>query len=241
MARSAIAFFFCDYFNLCDDVYVKRLFRYFYLERPLKARYNTFWPVSKLLNLLSSWHPLENLDLKTLTLKTAALIALTCSDRGQSIHLANINDMQINDDHIEFVIFKRTKTTRKVLKPIILKCVSSDNENLSVAKCVLEYKKRTEPYRNSDRNNFQLFISWKTFKSVTKQTISRWLLTALSLAGIDTEQYKSHSYRGAGLSYAYNKGVSLEKIVQAGRWTNSNTFKTYYIRVRTVTVGDYSF
>ena len=228
LARSTISYFLCDFFKLSEDVFVKRLFRYFYVERPLKARYVTFWPVSKLLELLSSWHPLENLDLRKLTLKTVALISLTSSDRGQSVHLANVKNTVVKDDSIEFVIFDRIKTTRKILKPIVIKCVSSDIDELNVCKCVKEYLSRTNPHRNSEANNFQLFVSWKNFKAVTKQSISRWLLTTLSLAGIDTGKYKAHSFRGAGLSHAYSKGVPLEKIVEAGRWSNSNTFRTYY-------------
>ena len=166
MARSAISYFLCDFFKLSEDVFVKRLFRYFYVERPLKARYVTFWPVSKLLELLSSWHPLENLDLRKLTLKTVALISLTSSgsDRGQSVHLANVKNTVVKDDSIEFVIFDRIKTTRKILKPIIIKCVSSDIDELNVCKCVKEYLSRTNPHRNAEANTFQLFVSWKNFK-----------------------------------------------------------------------------
>ena len=57
----------------------------------------------------------------------------------------------------------------------------------------------------------KLFLSWATKKEVTKQTISRWLTIVLALSGIDTNKFKAHSYRGAGLSAAYAKGVSIEK------------------------------
>ena len=67
VARSALSFFMCNSFNLTEDRIVARLFRYFYLHRPLKAKYFVYWPVSQLLNHLSDLHPICNLTLKELT------------------------------------------------------------------------------------------------------------------------------------------------------------------------------
>ena len=132
--RSAISFFTLDKFSLSEDVYIKRLFKFFYKERPLRPKYTTFWPVATLLDYLKTLHPMEELSLKLLTLKTVALIALTSSDRGQSIHLANINNMSVAEDHIDFVIKDRIKTTKKFLKPTIVRCVVSNIDELNVAK-----------------------------------------------------------------------------------------------------------
>ena len=40
--------------------------------------------------------------------------------------------------------------------------------------------------------------------------------------------FSAHSYRGASLSSAYDKGVSLNDILKAGDWTNSDTFLNPY-------------
>ena len=228
-ARSSISFFSLDSLEIGNDVYVKRLFRYFYLHRPIRPKYATFWPVNKVLKLLKSWHPIEELDIKTLTLKTLALIALTSSDRGQTLHLLNLKDMAFEGDHINFVIFSRVKTTRRVLKPTIVQCLSSDDEDLSVSSYVKAYIEKTKDWRSPDiSNSSQFFLSFKTHKPVTKQSIARWLTHVLSLAGIDTEKFSSHSYRGAGLSAAYKRGASIEAILKAGNWTNVGTFKSFY-------------
>ena len=55
----------------------------------------------------------------------------------------------------------------------------------------------------------QLFLSWATQKPVTKETILHWLIMTLAMAGIDTAQFKAHSYRGAGLSGAHAKGATV--------------------------------
>ena len=134
---------------------------------------------------------MESLSLKQLTLKTLALIALSSSDRGQSLHLANIRDIEISDDCIKFLIKSRIKTTRKTLKPSIVSCTSSTVPELDVAKYVSHYMSVTEPLRQE--GCIQLFISWKTFKAISRPSLARWLKDVLSLSGIDTSIYKGHS------------------------------------------------
>lgn len=74
----------------------------------------------------------------------------------------------------------------------------------------------------------QLFLSYVTKKPVSKQTISRWLKEVLKIANINTGIYSAHSFRGASLSHALNKGAKMEDIIRHGDWTNARTFKTYY-------------
>ena len=168
---------------------------------------------------------MDSLSLKQLTLKTIALIALSSSDRGQTIHLASIKNMTTSKDKVQFVIRDIVKNTRKILKPTIITCISTDLEELNVALYVQYYIKTTSSYRNGED---QLFISWASKKPVCRQTLARWLTTVLGMAGINTETFKAHSYRGAGLSKAYQKGASLDQIVKAGNWSNSCIFKNYY-------------
>ena len=68
--RSSINFFTANSLNLDDDIFIKRLFKYFYNVRPIQPKYKTFWPVSKLLEFLKTLFPLSDLNLKLLTLKT---------------------------------------------------------------------------------------------------------------------------------------------------------------------------
>ena len=223
--RSAINFFTLSYLDLENNIFMKRLFKYFYKERPLKPRYTTFWPVDKLLNFLKSWHPFSELSLKQLTLKTISLIALTSSDRGQTIHLASVNNMKIYPNKIDFIIRDKVKNTRKILKPSIITCVSSPIQELDVASYVTQYIERTKEFRDEKG---QLFISWINKRPVSRQSTARWLKQTLSLAGIDTTIFKAHSYRGAGLSKAFQRGASINQIVTAGNWANASTFQHYY-------------
>ena len=223
--RSSINFFTLNFLDLENNIFVKKIFKFFYRSKPLKPRYTTFWPVNKVLDFLKNWYPIEDLSLKDLTLKTIALVALTSSDRGQTLHLASVENMEVLPDKILFVIRERVKNTRKVLKPTIITCISSDITELDVALHVSKYIERTSEFRDEGG---KLFLSWASKKPVTKQTLARWLKIVLHLAGIDTNTFKAHSYRGAGLSKAYQKGASIEQVVAAGNWANSQIFQSYY-------------
>ena len=194
--------------------------------RPKKSKYLVYWPVSQLLDYLKSLHPPDSLTLKDLTLKTLSLIAITSSDRGQTLQKINVNQMHFGEDAISFIITDRLKTTRRVLKPRVVKCISSDEPSLNVFLYVKEYLARTSTFRQS--NDSQLFLSWATKRPVTSPTLARWLKQTLFKAKIDTKMFSAHSYRGASLSSAYSKGISIREIVAAGDWTNADTFHKHY-------------
>ena len=218
-------------FNLGEDPIICRLFKYFYNARPQLKRYLTYWPVAKVLNFLSKWHPASSLSLKQLTLKTIALIALSSSDRGQTLDLLDINNVEIKDSGISFIVSKKLKHHRKSINPKSVNCVQSDIDSLNVSSYVTSYMEKTSALRQNENGKLspaKLFLSWATKKEVSKRTISRWLTTVLALSGIDTNKFKAHSYRGAGLSAAYAKGVPIEKIIAHGNWKDAGTFRRHY-------------
>lgn len=231
--RSSLSFFCPKELNIGENHIILRLFKAFYRKRPSQPKYLVFWPVEKLLDLLASWHPPNTLDLKHLTLKTLALISLTSSDRGQTIHAMNIESVHIDKDNVTFVIFDRLKTSKRFPKPKTVKCVSSKLPSLNVCDYVLCYLNRTlcfraKAVREGLKKPVQLFLSWKTKAPVSRKTLSRWLTTTLTLADIDVEKFQAHSFRGAGLSAAKDRGATMKMILSAGDWTNVKTFKNFY-------------
>ena len=57
-------------------LFIVRLLKGMFHVRPPEPRYRFTWDVNVLFRFLESWFPLSALDLKQLTLKTAALVAL---------------------------------------------------------------------------------------------------------------------------------------------------------------------
>ena len=226
-ARSALSFFAGNSsLDLSNDPTINKLFKYFYRTRPKKAKYFVYWPVQNLLNYLKSLYPLGSLSLKILTMKTLALVALSSSDRGQTINKMDIKNMHIGEESLTFVISDRLKNTRRVLKPKIIKCPATPDPSLSVISHVKHYIEVTSSFRRPEDS--KLFLSWATKRPVSCPTLARWLKTVLKAAGIDTEVFSAHSYRGASLSSAYSKGVSLSEIVRSGDWSSTETFLTHY-------------
>jgi len=64
-------------------------------------QYQSTWDVQLLLSYLSKLNLLENLDLKSLTLKLVMLVALVSAQRGQSLRMAHINFMKDTPFFIE--------------------------------------------------------------------------------------------------------------------------------------------
>ena len=132
---------------------------------------------------------------------------------------------------VVFVVDTKLKTTKRVLKPKLVKCVNSSSPSLNVCDYILAYLNKTIAFRSAavaagNPKPTQLFLSWITKKPVSKATIACWLKSVLHLAGI--YNFGAHSYRGARLSKAFRKGLSIESIIKAGDWTNANTFHRFY-------------
>ena len=49
-------------------------------------------------------------------------------------------------------------------------------------------------------------------------------------AGIDTNEFKGHSVRGAATSKANKQGLSTQDIVDRANWSNAKTFMKFYYR-----------
>ena len=88
---------------------VSRLFKYFEKKRPTVPRYSVTWDVNSVLAFLKSWHPIKELSLKQLTLKTCMLIALCSSDRAQTIHQMRVDRCVTTARGVEFPIFLQTE------------------------------------------------------------------------------------------------------------------------------------
>ena len=211
------------------------MFQSFYKLRPSFPRYTVTWDVGKVLRFLASWHPPSALTLKQLTLKTVALIALTSSDRAQTIHALRVDRVSITNQGLEFVIFDRLKTSRSGHPAKVVKCVSWDAQELDVAFYVQMYMNKTfnlrwRSYRRGLGKPVQLFLSHKTGLPVSKSTISRWIKEVMRMAGIDTNTFLPGSTRGASVSAAARRGASITNILIAGDWTNLGTYQRFYGR-----------
>ena len=195
--------------------------------KPTRARYSETWDVNKVLLYLQSLSPIAKLPLKMVTLKLAMLIALTQASRTQSIHLLSISNIKKGYDSYTLQysdVLKQTKPGKNI--PVAKLKAYPVDRRLCVIFTLKEYLIRTENIRDG---NTCLFISYvKPHGSVSRDTISRWLRTVMSNAGIDCTRFKTHSIRSASVSKAKCQFVPIDQILKKAGWSNTKTFGVYY-------------
>jgi len=200
-----------------------------YKIRPSKAKYNTTWDPSVVLDYLATLEPLISLSLKDLTLKTVTLLSMCTAHRVQTLAAIERSDIHVGQSGIEIFISAQIKTSKHGRKqPTLVLPFFDANPSLCAARCVLFYAEKTKSLENDDK----LFRSLtKESKSVTSQTISRWIKHALKNAGINTNVFGAHSVRHAATSHALKQGVSIDTIRERAGWSeNSSVFARFYNR-----------
>ena len=195
--------------------------------RPPKPRYKEIWDVKLVFNYLRKFSPAKSLSLKNLTLKLVMLMALISAQRVQSLHLLNLEKMQLKNNKAVFVIDHLLKQSRpgNAGKILDLQAYPADRRL-----CVLTYLKQyiaaTQELRADEK---YLLISYKRpHKRISTQTVSRWIKSTLAAAGIDVNVYKAHSTRAAATSAAHKSDVPVAEVLEAAGWAKELTFRKYY-------------
>lgn len=154
---------------------VQRFFRGVANLRPAAPKYDSTWDPQIVLRFLSSWHPNEDLNLGSLTLKLVTLLALVTGHRMQTLALIDIRNIyQANERALEIKIPDRIKTSGLNRKqPVLRLPFFTQKKAICAATTLLIYLEKTKDIRGSIN---KLFISFKKpHKAVGAQTISRWI------------------------------------------------------------------
>ena len=155
------------------------------------------------------------------------LICLTTGQRGQTIHKMDVSYIQEMNGRYRITVCDKLKQTKpgRHLEAIDLFAYPNDKK-LFVVEDLKEYLYRTEQLR---KGHSKLLLSYfKSFKPVSKNTISRWIKQILEAAGIDIKKYSAHSSKAASTSSCKAKGLNLAEIMKSAGWSNSSTFARFY-------------
>ena len=192
---------------------------------PVQALVPT-WSVGKVLVMLKKWHPAEGLDLKTLTLKVAMLLALATARRCSSLAMLSLKPgyYKLGETRLQFQPLGLEKQTRldHIAPPIDIEAF----EDISVdpVSYVKEYILRTQAVRETE----QLFVTViPPHKAVSKTVISAWLSQVIRLSG---QQGTGGSVRSSATSKAVSFGSSVEAVLKAGDWSRESTFRRFYFK-----------
>lgn len=207
---------------------IRRFFKGVGNIRPPQKKYDSTWDPKIVLNFISQWTCGEETSLEQLSKKLVTLLALVTGQRMQTLSLIDTRDIQSVDDHIEIKIPGRIKTSgpRRMQPTLILPRYRAD-PSVCPAYTLECYVQRTEKLRKQKHN---LFISFRRpYKTVSPQTLSRWVKDTLHKSGIDTNVFSAHSTRHASTSAASRRDINIDIIRKAAGWSeNSDTFAKFY-------------
>jgi integrase len=201
--------------------------------KPPNPKTNAVWDVNILVNHWEQAPQNSELSQKELTLKTVSLLALTAIPRASELALLKTEWLIKKDDAYTFQIEGRAKHSRhgKPTPPITY-TKFEPNPKICPLRTVDDYLKVTEPIRNKEDNPMNRFFVCcnKPHGPASKATIRRWLLEAMTVAGIDTNHYKAHSTRSSASTKAKAKGVPLTIILERGNWKSKLVWERHYYR-----------
>ena len=157
----------------------------FLVNKPI-SRYDETWDVALVLRHLETLYPHNEITLKNLSLKLVMITLLTSGQRGQTVHLMSLNDMQMLQDRCRIHIIEHAKTSKpgsSAPLTIVIKQYLANEKICPLISTLRDYLARTNPLRCGEN---KLFIGYqRPYKTVTRQTMSRWVKVVMNDAGID--------------------------------------------------------
>lgn len=230
--RSALANFIIlpGYSSLSNHPLVKRFMKGVFNLKPTLPRYTKTWDASQLVKFLKSLYPNSDLSLKLICLKTASLLTLLSGQRIHTVHLIQVQNIDLTENAAICYIKDLTKCTKpsNPNKPLRYLAFPED-ESLCPVKCLTEYIERRKIFLKNEEGRL-FFTHAKPHHIASKDTVARWVREAMRFAGINTDVFKPHSIRSASTSKAKAKGVPMDVILRHGTWSQSSTFFKFYYR-----------
>ncbi len=196
--------------------------------------------------------PLDSVELRYLSVKTALLTALTSIKRVGDLQAFSVSEecLVFGPDYSHVVLRPRPGYVPKVPttpfrdQVVNLQALPSEEADPALAllcpvRALRIYVERTRSFRSSE----QLFVCYggqQKGKAVSKQRLAHWIVDAIALAYQSQGEpcpmgVRAHSTRSVASSYALAHGASLADICRAAGWATPNTFARFYnLRVEPV-------
>jgi len=156
-----------------------------------------------------------------------ALIAFATGQRAQNLSAIKIDDI-VWGSSVQITVSKIIKTTTVSKSNPVLVLPAFEDKSLSPVVALQHYVNVTSTLMMSN----DLFIGiTKPHNNVGSQTISRWLVTVLKLAGVDVIKIHAHSFRHSSTFKASGLGVNIDTIFKRVGWSmGSKMFAKFYKR-----------
>jgi hypothetical protein len=204
------------------------------------------------------FEPLEQVDIRALTLKTVFLIALASAARVGELAALSAQEgyIRVKEDKSKVTLCPFQAFLAKnqrgsdppreyAIKALHPHVPDDDPERLLCpVRAIRLYLKRTNKTRGNRKKLF-LSLSPKSTSEIGANTISRWLRDTIKLTYQSQNsseiqkllQVSAHEVRAIATSLVAWKNVSIHDIMKAAYWRNHNTFTGFYLRDMTASTG----
>ena len=210
-----------------DHPHVKQYIKGVFNKDPPKPRYVSTWDPQCVIDLLKSWYPAKSLSLLQLSKKVVMLILLVTGQRGQIITALNVDRMELKHSMVTFHIRNEDlKQGRQNHRPDPIKLRAFPDKRVCVVHYVKTYLERTLDLRKKEKQ--LVLTACRPHKAASRDTISRWVKSVMTEAGVDVATFKPGSTRAAASSKACAAGVAIDLILKAGGWSTETTFSRWY-------------
>ena len=256
-----------DYFDpsivdIKNSQALSRLVCKFFNEKPASVNRVLPWDLGVVLQALRKppFEPLEDINLKLLTLKTVFLFALASGRRRSEIHSLDFGSIAWSDkDGVRYFsarpllgfLPKNQKASDPISQLITIPSLKgflnsgwdeSEDRFLCPVRSLVSYLDRTADIRGVKK---RLFVSFQSGKQsdICSMTISSWIRNTIKLAYADSsfqtpENIRPHSVRSAAASWAYKGGVSFPHLMESCYWHSQNSFTSFYLKDCCAQSGD---
>ena len=124
-------------------------------SRPVSCKYNTIWDANLVLKCFELWDVNSNLSLLSLSIKLCALLALTTSQRCQTLAAIKISNIRfLENQAVDILITDRLKTSRFQSNTVLSLPSYSCNSKLCPVQTLKDYMSRTEIIRKEEQYLF---------------------------------------------------------------------------------------
>lgn len=196
-----------------------------YHHNPGGPRYERFWNVNKIFDLFRKWGSNVFLSLKLLTFKTALLILLVTSQRGQTVVNLDVSTLELGTEAVfRLKVLLKHNRPGDPLDTVILRPYP-DEPILCVVTTLKAYLSRTKNFRPEPAGLLLSYIF--PYKPIKRDTLANWAKEVFRMAGL-SDKYKLHSTRGATASAAKRLGVALNSIMKHAKWRCVQSFAKHY-------------
>ena len=205
------------------------------------------WDLSTVLAAMKGppFEPIQSVSLKHLSFKTVFLMALASVKRIGDLHALSVSPtcLEFGPNDSKVILKPRHGYVPKSLNTpfraqvISLSALPGSNEEgdsscLCPVRALRAYVSRSAAFRQTE----QLFVSFSGRSkgtAVSKQSLSRWVVDAITMAyttkGLQCPLgIRAHSTRGVASSWAWSSGISLQEICTAAGWASPSTFIRFY-------------